>query len=50
MSGASSLRDPLGVEKQCQPRLCVKIKVNMLLSKNITNLGIFGTLINNTNI
>ena len=42
MSGSSALRDPLFVGKGFKTSVHGNIKVNISLSKNVTNLGIFG--------
>ena len=50
ISGSIAIGDSLGMGKWFQPRLCGKIKVNILLNKNPVNLGIVGNLVHNVNI
>ena len=45
-----ALREPLGDVKTFQPKLFGRIKVKLLLSTNIENLGIVEKLVNNINI
>ena len=47
MYGSNALRYLLFMVKWSHPRVFGKIKVNVLLSENIANLGIFSKLVNN---
>ena len=49
MYGHSAQRDPWVMVKWSHPRVFGKIKLKLLLSKNITNMGIARKLVNNNN-